>query len=81
MSDSLPLFAMSDSLPEYSILQARTLERAAFAFSRGSFQPKHQTQVSRIAGGFLTSWATREAQVELCILHWPGTASNSPIKI
>ena len=72
---------MSDSLPEYSILQARTLERAAFLFSRGSFQPKDQTQVSRIAGGFLTSWATREAQVELYILHWPGTASNSPIKI
>ena len=34
----------------------------AFSFSRGSSQPKGQTQVSLIAGGFFTSWATREAQ-------------------
>ena len=29
--------------------------------SRGSFQPRDWTQVSRIAGGFFTVWATREA--------------------
>ena len=29
--------------------------------SRGSSQPRDQTQVSCIAGGFFTSWATREA--------------------
>ena len=29
---------------------------------RGSSQPRDRTQVSRIAGGFVTSWATREAQ-------------------
>ena len=29
---------------------------------RGSSQPRAQIQVSCIAGGFLTSWATREAQ-------------------
>ena len=28
-------------------------------FSRGSFQPRDRTQVSHIAGGFFTSWATR----------------------
>ena len=28
--------------------------------SRGSSQPKDRTQVSRIAGGFFTVWATRE---------------------
>ena len=44
------------------ILQARILEWVAFPFSRGSSQPRDQTQVSRIAGGFFTSWATREAQ-------------------
>ena len=33
-----------------------------FLFSRGSSQPRDQTQVSRTAGGFFTSWATREAQ-------------------
>ena len=33
-----------------------------FPFSRGSSQPRDWTQVSRIAGGFFTSWATREAE-------------------
>ena len=37
------------------ILQARILEWVAFPFSRVSFQPRDRTQVSRIAGGFLTS--------------------------
>ena len=41
----------------HEILQARVL-----AFSKGSSQPRGWTQVSRIAGGFFTSWATREAQ-------------------
>ena len=45
----------------HGILQARIMEWTAFPFSRGSFQPRDQTQVSRIAGGFFTSWATREA--------------------
>ena len=31
----------------------------AFPFSRGSSQPRDQTQVSHIAGGFFSSWATR----------------------
>ena len=45
----------------HGILQARILGWVAFPFSRGSSQPRNQTQVSRIAGGFFTSWATREA--------------------
>ena len=36
------------------ILQATVLE----SFSRGSSQPRDQSQVSRTVGGFLTSWAT-----------------------
>ena len=44
--------------------QARILEWVAFPFSRGSSQPRDQTQASCIAGGFFTSWATREA------CHW-----------
>ena len=44
------------------ILQARILEWVTFPFSRGSFQPRDRTQVFCIAGGFFTSWATREAQ-------------------
>ena len=39
----------------HGILQARILEWVAFPFSRGSFQAKDQTHVSRIAGGFFTS--------------------------
>ena len=37
------------------ILQARILEGVAVPFSRGSSQPRDQTQASRIAGGFFTS--------------------------
>ena len=38
----------------HGILQARMLEWIAFSFSRGSSQPRDQTQVSRIAGRFFT---------------------------
>ena len=44
----------------HGILQARILEWVAFSFFRGSSLPRDQTQVSRIAGGLFTSWATRE---------------------
>ena len=37
------------------ILQARILEWVDFPFSRGSSQPRDQTQVSCIAGRFFTS--------------------------
>ena len=39
----------------HGILQARKLEWVAFPFSRGSSQPRDQTQVSSVAGGFFTS--------------------------
>ena len=43
----------------HGILQARILEWVAFPFSSiRSSQPRDQTQVSHIAGGFLTGWAT-----------------------
>ena len=45
------------------VLQARILEWVAMPSSRGSSQPRDQTQVSHIAGGFFTVWATREAQL------------------
>ena len=47
----------------YGILQARILEWVDFPFSRGSSQPRDRTQVSCIADGFFTSWATREASI------------------
>ena len=47
----------------HGILQARILEWVAFPFSKGSSQCRDQTQVSHIAGGFFTSWATRKELV------------------
>ena len=49
------------------ILQARILEWVAMPSSRGSTQPRDRTQVSGIAGGFFTVWASREAQE-----YWSG---------
>ena len=63
----------------HGILQARILEWVAFPFSNpgdpssGSSQPRDQTQVFHIAGGFFTSWATREAQG-----YWSGYPIPSP---
>jgi len=61
MSDSL----WSHGYTVHEILQARTLESVAFPFSKGSSQSVYQTQVSRIAGSFFTSWATTETQHKL----------------
>ena len=44
----------------HGILQARILEWVAFPCSRGSSQPKDQTQVSCTTGRFFTDWITRE---------------------
>ena len=63
----------------YGILQSRILV-LDFPFSRGSSQPKDQTQVSCIVGRFFTSRTTREAQLyvyssriqaqRMCILRY-----------
>ena len=42
-------------------------EWVAFPFSRGFSQPRDQTQVSRIAGGFFTSLATRYSRTRLIL--------------
>ena len=41
----------------------RILEWVTYPFSSGSSRPRNQTGVSSIAGGFFTSWATREALI------------------
>ena len=46
----------------HEILQAGILEWVAFPFSGASSQPRDRSQVSHIASGFFTSWATRETQ-------------------
>ena len=38
----------------------RILKCVAYPFSRGSSKPRNRTGASCIAGGFFTSWATRE---------------------
>ena len=57
-SESRSVASDSLQLHDYTVhgtLQARILEWVAFPFSRGSSQPRDQTQVSCIAGRFFTS--------------------------
>ena len=56
-----PMYCIPPGSSVHGILQARILEWVAVPFSRGSSQPRDQTGVSCTAGGFFTSWATREA--------------------
>ena len=44
----------------HGIFWARVLEWIAISFSKGSSQPRDQTQVSRIVDRCFTVWATRE---------------------
>ena len=54
----------------HEILQARILEWVAISFSRGSSQPRDQTQVSCIADRCFTVCATRKAILKLIIYLW-----------
>ena len=51
----------------HGIPQATILEWVAMPFFRESSQSRDLIQVSHIAGGIFTSWATREAQE-----YWSG---------
>ena len=78
ISESESCSVVYDSLQPHGLYspwnhQARILEWVTFPFSRGSSQPRDWTQVSRIAGGILTCWATREAQE-----YWSGWTIPSP---
>ena len=61
-SESHSVMSNSSHYTVHGILQARILEWVAFLFSRGSSQPRGQTQVSHIAGRLCTDWGTREAK-------------------
>ena len=52
----------------HGILQARILDWVAFPFSRGSSQPRGQTQVSRIAGGWILYQLSHKGSPR--ILEW-----------
>ena len=51
------------------IIQARKLEWVAMPSSRGSSQRRDWTQVSCVAGGFFSIWATREALLFTRIIY------------
>ena len=53
----------------HGIFQARILEWITFPFSRGSSQPRDQTQVSRITGSFFTRMSHQGSPR---ILEWVG---------
>ena len=57
----------------HEISQARVREWA-FAFSRGSSQPRDWAQVPHFVGRFFTSWATREAH---CFIQWMTNAQKN----
>ena len=63
----------------HGILQARILEWIAIPFSRGSSRPRAHTQASRIAGRFLTIWATRGAPESLLMSSMLRATSGSPL--
>ena len=65
---SYSLWPMECSLPVHGILQTRILEWLAISFPRRSSWPKGWSQVSCIAGGFFTIWATRESS-NFILLH------------
>ena len=71
------LFDPMDRIPPgssvHEILQARILEWVAVPFSRGSSQPRDQTQVSCIGGRFLPAESPRKPKNtgvgSLCLLQ------------
>ena len=54
------LFATPRTITVHGILQATVLEWVALSFSGDLPNPRIKPRSARIAGGFFTSWATRE---------------------
>ena len=55
VAQSCPTLGDPMNYTVHGILQARILEWVTYPFSKGSFQPRDRTQVSRNAGRFFTS--------------------------
>ena len=55
VAQSCPTLCGPKDYTVHGILQARILECVAIPFSRGSSQPRDQTQVSHTVGGFFIS--------------------------
>ena len=56
----------------------RILEWVAYPFFKGPSQPRNQTRVSCTAGGFFSSWATREAHLSAYWKAYLGRESSDP---
>ena len=54
VAQSCPTLCDPADYTVHGILQAKILELVIFPFSRGSSQPRDQTQVSSVAGRFFT---------------------------
>ena len=59
------------------IPQAKILEWLTIPFSRGSFPPRDQTQVSCTAGRFFTIWATWNKLIMTCLYYYGIIQSSS----
>ena len=71
-SESESLSVVSNSLPPHGLYSpwnspGKNARVGSHSFLQGVFPPRGWTQVSHIAGGFFTSWATRKAQE-----YWSG---------
>ena len=62
----------------HGVLQASILEWVAVPFFRSSSQPRGWTQVSCIAGGFFTTWATKNSPRILEWVAYPFSRGSSP---
>ena len=60
VAQSCPTLCNPMDYTVHGILQARILEWVAISFSRGSSQPRDQTQVSPVAGGFFPGLNSQE---------------------
>ena len=69
-SDSATPWTVAHQTPlTMEILQARTVDWVAMPSSRGPSQPRDRTQISRIASGFFTICASKEAQISRLLNH------------
>ena len=67
----------ADSSPSEPPGKPKNTGVGSLPFSRGSSWPRNQTRISCIAGGFFTSWATREAPSTLSLSLYV-TSSEKP---
>ena len=76
LSESKSHSVMLDSLRPHGFYSqsnspGQYIGTVAFPFSRVSSQPRDWTQISHIAGGFSTSWTTREALLYVRCMYVP----------